>query len=474
MHTDGELLIRYAAHGDEPAFGELIARHLNLVYSAALRQTRTPAAAEDVAQQVFADLARKAGRIPQTVPLAAWLHRATRFVASQQRRTEQRRAAREQESHVMQQRDHGHPEPAWEEVRELLDESLDDLPAEDRNALLLRYFEQRSFADVGAAMGATGEAARKRVDRALDRLRDSLARRGITTTAAALGGALTAHAVQIAPAGLAATLASGSLAAAGAGGLSPLTFLASMKTKTLLVGTAVSAALIAPIAWQENALAKAREEHHALTRELNLPAESGSVSPDSLAERERNELARLPQEAADLRRRLEELNRQFAAAAGLAVLASEPTSPAQDTIDMDVASLRDAGQATPVALLETHLWATLHGDTNRLAQLMAISPEMDPRLMEDRLTDLQNAAADGPEALLAASPFQGLRVGLRVLEEQPAEGPADRWIVNEFVIHQGDFRGSRKNRMLVRLTGTGWRLVLGLDGNPIAEEVPHP
>ncbi len=167
LTDDQELLHRYAGQGDETAFGELVRRHVNLVYSAALRQTATRAVAEDVVQQVFTDLARKAGRLSPSVTLAAWLHRATHFAAAQQRRTEQRRVAREQEIQAMQQRDHEHPEPAWDEVRTLLDESLDELSAEDRDALLLRYFEQRNFADVGAALGATAEAARKRVDRAL-------------------------------------------------------------------------------------------------------------------------------------------------------------------------------------------------------------------------------------------------------------------------------------------------------------------
>ncbi|MCW5559539.1 MAG: hypothetical protein KIT22_17120, partial [Verrucomicrobiae bacterium] len=336
--------------------------------------------------------------------------------------------------------------------------------------------EQRNFADVGAALGATAEAARKRVDRALDRLRDSLARRGVTTTAAALGGALTTHAVQVAPAGLAATLAGNSLAAvtattaaAGAGWLSQFTVLASMKTKTLLAGAAVSAALLAPIAWQENAFAKARDERRELTLEIESPAAPASDQAlDDLAQRERAELARLRREVGEFQARLDELNRRIAAAAVAAVSAPadpEPSPPVLATIGF--ANLRDAGQATPAALLETYFWATLHGDTNRLVQIMAIEPGMDPLLLEDQLSKIQKGPAEGRDVVFAKIQHREFRI----LEEQPADLPTDRWVENEFVEKQGNFRGSSRTHLLVRLTDTGWRLVLGLDGRPIDEKV---
>ncbi len=467
MLTDRELLSRYAVHQDEGAFGELVARHLNLVYSAALRQTVNPPAAQDVAQLVFSDLARKAGGLPETVTLAAWLHRATRFAAAQHRRTERRRTRRELEVHAMQQHDHGQTEPVWEEVRGLLDESLDELPAGDREALLLRYFGQQDFSTVGTALGATGEAARKRVDRALDRLRKALARRGITTTAAALSGALTVHAVQFAPAGLATTLTTGSLAAAATttGWLVHLPLLASMNTKTALAGVAALAVLLAPIAPQEKSLAKARDEQRELTGNFQVPAPvtSSSVGTGSTSV-DRAEIVRLHRLAADLSARLEGLNRR------LAVAEPPPENLPPALAMIEFSKLRDAGQATPTAVLETHFWALLHGDTNRIIELSAPDPSTDPQLFGDRLAELKTNAAKGVEARLAQMSLQQVRV----LGEGPADLPTDHWLFCEFVEKPDSPRSRQKIRMLMRLTPSGWRIVLGVDTEPVVEVVLQP
>jgi len=215
MLDDQQLLRRYAA-GSEAAFTELVARHLPLVYSASLRQTGGDThLAEDIAQQVFVDLARKAGSLPAGTVLAGWLHRATRFAVRQLRRTERRRQAREQESCAMNT-----PGPDadsdWEQVRPCLDEALDQMNPLDRDALLLRFFEQRSLKEIGAALGSGEDAARKRVARALDKLRELLVCRGVTTSVSALSLAMTAKGIQSAPANLAGTIAVSSLAAGGA------------------------------------------------------------------------------------------------------------------------------------------------------------------------------------------------------------------------------------------------------------------
>src|SRR5215831_9110593 len=180
MLDDYQLLRRYADDGSEAAFGELVGRYVNLVYSTALRRTGGDAhQAQDVAQIVFTDLARKAGSLPEKVVLAGWLHRATQYAASQLRRSEQRRRAREHEA--MNAFDPDTPTD-WHWIRPLLDEALDQLGQTDRDALLLRFFEQRSLAEVGRALGSNEDAARKRISRALDKLRAGLVRRGFTTT----------------------------------------------------------------------------------------------------------------------------------------------------------------------------------------------------------------------------------------------------------------------------------------------------
>jgi RNA polymerase sigma factor (sigma-70 family) len=238
MLNDRQLLDRYAADGSESAFGELVARYVNLVYSAAVRRANGDAhLAQDVAQLVFTDLARKAPSLPKDIVLAGWLHRATRYAAAQLLRTERRRQAREQEAVIMNALQFD-PAPDWELIRPLLDDALDQLDRADRDALLLRFFEQRNLAEVGRALGTNEDAARKRVSRALDKLRAYLLRRGVTTTGAALSTALSVNAVQVAPAGLAATLATTALA----GTTSTATAIAATKAIAM---TTVQKALIA-------------------------------------------------------------------------------------------------------------------------------------------------------------------------------------------------------------------------------------
>jgi len=155
MLDDQQLLRHYTADGSEAAFAELVSRHVNLVYSTALRQTGGDAhLAQDIAQQVFISLARKAASLSSRVILAGWLHCATRFVARQILRDEARRRRREQEAAIMNEIGPGHA-PDWDRIRPMLDEALSRLSKDDRDALLLRFFEQRSLAEVAQPRAAT-------------------------------------------------------------------------------------------------------------------------------------------------------------------------------------------------------------------------------------------------------------------------------------------------------------------------------
>jgi RNA polymerase sigma factor (sigma-70 family) len=218
MSDDRQLLTRFADDGSEAAFGELVARHVALVYSAALRQTGGDThLAQDIAQLVFTDLARKARALSENVLLPGWLHRATIFAARQILRGERRRRAREQEALTMNaiQSEAGNND--WNQIRPLLDEALERLNKADRDALLLRFFEQQSLAEVGARLGSNEDAARKRVNRALEKLRAILAGHGVTATADALSTAISTNAIQAVPAGLATALTKASFGAAGTG-----------------------------------------------------------------------------------------------------------------------------------------------------------------------------------------------------------------------------------------------------------------
>ncbi len=272
MLDDQQLLRRYAADGSEAAFGELVARYVNLVYSVALRRTSGDAhLAQDVAQLVFTDLARKACSLPSGVVMAGWLHRATRYAAAQLLRTERRRVEREQEAVAMNTPE-SETTPDWEQIRPLLDEALDGLGRNDRDALLLRFFEQRSMAEVGTALGSNEDAARKRVTRALEKLRARLTRRGVTTSALALSTTLPMHAIQAAPAGLAATLTSTSLAGAAVGSGTTLTFLKLMtmtKLKAGIVSAFVVASVMTLFVIQRQAQLKLREENKSLLQQID-------------------------------------------------------------------------------------------------------------------------------------------------------------------------------------------------------------
>ncbi len=211
--SDAELLRQYARNKSEAAFGEIVRRYANLVYSAARRQTDDVEEARDVAQMVFLDLARKAGSIGAKSFLAGWLYRGVRLQALEWRRNHQRRQQRERLA--MDSLDSS-PDAAaeWTMVQPLLDDAMASLPDKDRDALLHRFFKNESLATVGGTFGISEDAAQKRVSRALGKLREFLAQRGITTTEAALSATLAANAVEMAPSGAAALWVSGALAGA--------------------------------------------------------------------------------------------------------------------------------------------------------------------------------------------------------------------------------------------------------------------
>lgn len=222
MDDHATLLGRFADHGDQAAFAEIVRQKVDLVYAAALRQVGGDAhLAQDVTQAVFLALASEAGRLKRHPMLAGWLYTTTRFLALKAVRTQARWQRREQEANTMSLTSRS-LEPAWNDLRPVIDEAMHRLGEKDRAALLLRFFEGKSLADVGVELGLAENAARMRVDRALEKLRTALARRGITSAAAALGTALSAQPAVAAPAGLVASLTTGGFFAAvavGSGGV---------------------------------------------------------------------------------------------------------------------------------------------------------------------------------------------------------------------------------------------------------------
>lgn len=265
MTEDVELLRRYVTSRSEEAFAELVRRHVDLVYSVALRQVGNDAhLAQDVAQTVFTALARKARELSQRAVIGGWLYRSTQFAASDAVRAERRRRAREQEVQSMHESSTApSTDPAWDKLRPLLDEAIGELGETDRDAVWLRYFESRSFADIGLRLCLTENAARMRVERALDKLHALLARRGVASTTAALAIALAGQSGIAAPAGIAAALArsavAGTTAAAGAAATGWTLFHIMNATKiTVGLAAVVSAAALGTALYQSRELRESR------------------------------------------------------------------------------------------------------------------------------------------------------------------------------------------------------------------------
>jgi RNA polymerase sigma factor (sigma-70 family) len=200
-----ELLAEFRGTRAEAAFSELVRRHTNLVYSIAKRRVADATLAQEVTQIVFIRLAKAPPKLDLDAQLLAWLHRTTVHVSIDLRRSETRRRAREQ--HAMSMQTDRTEEVVWNEMRTVLDEALDGLNESDRQVILLRFFEQKTMADLGRAFGVNEDAAKMRVSRSLERLRTQLGGLGATCSAALLGTLLFERSVEAAPKGLAPILA---------------------------------------------------------------------------------------------------------------------------------------------------------------------------------------------------------------------------------------------------------------------------
>ena len=201
--TDSLLLKAYVERRHEAAFNELVHRHVDLVYSAAIRMVRDPQLAEDVTQGAFIALARQASELVERATLAGWLHRTAQNIAAQTVRTIECRRAREQEAFAMSEQISSLPDVWWQQIEPHLDAALGELSDVDRDAVVLRYFHKKSAAEIATILGVSDDAAQKRVSRAVEKLREVFAKNKITIGAGSLGILLSANAVQAAPAGLA-------------------------------------------------------------------------------------------------------------------------------------------------------------------------------------------------------------------------------------------------------------------------------
>jgi RNA polymerase sigma factor (sigma-70 family) len=259
--TDQELLLEYAGSGAEVAFSEIVRRHVDFVYSAALRVIGNVQLAEEVSQKVFLALAQNARRLADRAVLSGWLFCTAHNLSVNAVRSEERRRAREEKAAAMNELLAGEHEAVWESIAPHLDDALSQLSQPDRDAVLLRYFERKSAREMAQALGISGEAAQKRVNRAIERLRALFAKRGIAVGANGLVLLIGANAVKAAPAGLAL-----SICAAAVSGVAVQTSVAITTTKIIAM-TTLQKALVASalVALVGTGTYKARES--ALRRE---------------------------------------------------------------------------------------------------------------------------------------------------------------------------------------------------------------
>jgi RNA polymerase sigma factor (sigma-70 family) len=320
--SDSRLLEAYVKCRSESAFAQLVERHVNLVYSAALRMLGDAHSSRDVTQGVFIALAQNAPQLARRPALAGWLHCTTRNLAAKWVRSDMRRRAREQEAAAMNELHSAGPDAHWTQISAHLDEALAELKEPDREALLLRYFKNQDLRTVGAAFGVSEDAAQKRVSRAVEHLREFLARRGVTVGTSGLAVAISTSAVQAAPVGLAAEI---SIAALALGTTATATTTIVMTTlQKALIGATLAAAVGTGI-WeaQQAATARAKSEtlqhqQAALTAEMEqLRRERDGVTTQLAALRDQNEalnrnqaeLLRLRGEVGRLRREVAGINR---------------------------------------------------------------------------------------------------------------------------------------------------------------------
>jgi RNA polymerase sigma factor (sigma-70 family) len=322
--TDLQLLGRYTRQNAEDAFTEIVRRHLDLVFSAALRQVHSPQLAEEVAQSAFTDLARQAHRLAPDTILAAWLYQVTRRTAIDVVRRESRRQVREQIACQLDTMNAANDD--WTQVEPFLDEAMHALDQTDRTAVLLRYFENKSLREVGEALGTNEDAARKRVNRAVERLRAFFAKHGVTVSAGGLVIVISANSVQAAPAGLAVTIST----AAALTGTAVHTATALAATKIIAMTTIQKALIVTTLAatlgtgiyemrrasrWQAQTEAlllqqdSLNQQNQQLQKERDDAATKLAAAQYAIGQprRDVSELIKLRAEVAKLRRNSEEL-----------------------------------------------------------------------------------------------------------------------------------------------------------------------
>jgi RNA polymerase sigma factor (sigma-70 family) len=452
MIQDAELLQRYASTGDEAAFAEIVRRRVDLVYGVALRKVAGDTAlAKDVTQSVFIDLTRKAASLARHPALEGWLFTSARFAAAKAIRSANRRRTHEEQAHAMHEQT---TDPVdWEAMRPTLDDLVGELSGRDREAVVLRFFGGASFIAMAARLGISEDGARSRVERALEKIRTRLARRGVRSTRATMALALANQVGLAAPVGLAANVTSAALAGATASGAGPLIFMSLSKTTAVILGALAVAG--GAIAWRE----------HRANLDLSAKVTAARTEVGSLREENQRQAAAARVVEARLREDLNAVGRRQQAAeraaAKPAVGLTAPLPPGMRPI----AEFKNAGKASPSAAIGQMLWAASNGDIDLLASVIALDPAARAKV-EELLATLPESSRQqygAPEkliALLLADDAPVLRA-IQVVGQDPAPGDDNREQLDVRVLtSDGD---SKKFGFHFRRFNDGWRAYLPPD-----------
>jgi RNA polymerase sigma factor (sigma-70 family) len=286
---DNALLRQYVENRSDEAFAKLVTRHINLVYSVALRQIGDPHHAEEITQAVFIIFAQKAAQLREIKALGSWLFQVARLTANNFARSESRRSRREQEAYMQSILNESETE-VWPSIAPLLDTAVASLREKDRQAIVLRFYEGKNLREVGSVLEASDDAAEKRVHRALEKLRKFFMKRGVTLTTAIIVEAISSNSVQAAPVGLAATISATAVksSAVAASTLTlikgALKIMAWTKAKTAIVGVVIAGMATFSII-QHQAQVKLREQNESLQRQMiQLKTESEQFSTQQRAQ----------------------------------------------------------------------------------------------------------------------------------------------------------------------------------------------
>ena len=413
--SDLELLARYNRHHAEDAFATLVRRHVDLVHSAALRQVRSPELAEEVTQTTFTKLARLAPQLATDTILTAWLYQVTRREAIDVVRREARRQLREQIATELNTMNATTAD--WAHIEPILDEAMAELDETDRAAVLLRYFENKSLREVGATLGTSDDAAQKRVSRAVERLREFFAKRGITVGTSGLAVVISANAVQAAPVGLAITIST----AAALAGTTFVTTTTATAIKTIAMTTLQKTVITATLAvvagvgiYEARQASQLREQVQTLQQQAPLAEQIEQLQHErdnvtnrltSLQDdnerlnRNTTELLRLRAEVARLRENQTSMQNPTV----LPALQSEATTTNADSSAMDIG--RELGLAV------------LSGDPEAFDKLWEMS-----KVAHKNLNAEEKELSDERKSKLALRSFAPLRTAFEVIGEAAAKG----------------------------------------------------